>query len=581
MTDIKIEKKPSTQTQESMRSDFAGVVDGLNLQALSPAVRFDRISIACQGLVFDRKHLCADLGIAIDAPLVELLAVGFMTYGTDLAKQLVGQFQFAIYDHVKCELYAVISPMCFDGFFYTEQNGQLIFSTSMPTLKALVGKPLKLNPKKITQLLILDHSTEDETFYQDVKRLPGGMALVYKDGKATISRFWSAYDVSQSLTFRDRRDYYQYGADLFSIITREMLEQTGTPVSQLSGGLDSSCVSAFLANHLKKQNEQLICVGTAPEKGFEFPVRKNWHVDDTAKMRDLADYNGNIDLRILRDTEHHVMPFDMAKFCFEHSDGPLRNACNIGWGMACQQLAKAEGHGYLYCGSAGNVTLSWAGTSTGLYRRARGFAGKCKRALLSRVQTGLFYSDYSAVNPSALLKYEYTQPSYTINKSISQAESIMAFCEAMSEGGGIINAVNRQSDTVMLDPTADLRFAEFCLQVPNEVYYVKGMPRSLVRGMCEDLLPDSIRITKTRGEQNAMWFYQMREAVKQYKVHFDQYRQIDLISELIDLDTLEKVMVNFEQCDPFKQPARFLTSEYRLKMARALHVAHWMWCHYQ
>ena len=40
-------------------------------------------------------------------------------------------------------------------------------------------------------------------------------------------------------------------------------------------------------------------------------------------------------------------------------------------------------------------------------------------------------------------------------------------------------------------------------------------------------------------------------------------------------------MSNFESCDPFKQDPTFLISEYRLKMARALHIAEWTLLHFE
>lgn len=571
---------PHVEQANSLRSDFAGVAKESELVALSPAVRFDRFSIACNGLVFDRKNLCQDFGIALDTPLVEVLAIGFIKHGTDLASRLIGQYQFAIYDHMTCELYAAMSPLGFDGFFYTLQNNQLIFSTTMPTLKALVGKPLKPNAQKLAQLLVLDHTTEAQTFYEDVKRLAGGSSLIYKDGKVSVSRFWQPENIEQTIQYRDRRDYYQHAHDIFDIITKEMLEQTGPSVSHLSGGLDSSATSAFLANHLKEQHEKLVCVGTAPTKGFDFPTRKNWNADDTAKMRDLADYNGNIDLHILRSTKEHVLPFDMAKFCQQHSDGPVRNACNIGWGIATHEFARQHGSGYLYVGSGGNMTFSWPGTPTSYYRRARAVAGKCKRAIFPPKKKP-FYEEYSAINPAALNQYTVTPPSYTQNKKCTQAEGIVLFSEALAEGAGIINASCAVTDTIQLDPTSDIRLVEFCLQVPNWAYSANGLNRHLVRGMCDGLLPDSIRLSKTRGEQNAEWFYQMQAALPSYQARFKDYCDVDLIKELIDLDGLQKIMTNFESCDPFKQDPTFLISEYRLKMARALHIAEWTLLHFE
>src|SRR5262249_57268844 len=108
----------------------------------------------------------------------------------------------------------------------------------------------------------------------------------------------------------------------------------------LSGGLDSSSVSALAARALAAKNQRLLAFTGVPRRDFNGPVPDGCYADETPYVDAIRKKAGNIDI----DYVHTDACDDFAQLerFFIALDGPVRNPTNFGWTMATLQRARAQ-----------------------------------------------------------------------------------------------------------------------------------------------------------------------------------------------------------------------------------------------
>lgn len=185
----------------------------------------------------------------------ELLLCAFLKYGPDFAKKLTGGFSIAIVDETRGHLYLFRDPLGLRPLFYTRSNGSLIFASE---IKGLFAHP-QVKPQ-------LDTEGLNEIFSMGPARTPGSGVFhnIYevKPGHYLIFGNHDLHDVCyHRLTPCAHTDSYE---DTLLCI-RELLEQSFQasfetncePAALLSGGLDSSVITAALLAHRKEEKDPL------------------------------------------------------------------------------------------------------------------------------------------------------------------------------------------------------------------------------------------------------------------------------------------------------------------------------------
>lgn len=175
----------------------------------------------------------------------ELILCAFLQYGTDFVKKLSGAFALAIYDERNNRLYLFRDPLGLRPLFYTIQNQVLIFASEPKALLKYPGVEAVIDANGLNELLSMGPAhSPGQTVYRDIFELKPGHMLAYGKGRLYTERY-------HQFVIREHTDSYE---DTLAHIT-ELLDHsitvgasTNAPsASLLSGGLDSSVVSARLA----------------------------------------------------------------------------------------------------------------------------------------------------------------------------------------------------------------------------------------------------------------------------------------------------------------------------------------------
>ncbi len=513
-----------------------------------------------------------------------LQATDFERYGLALADKIRGQCQWLAWDKTRRTLCISQTLSCpRHVYYYRDHSGLCYLATRMPLLKKILqqstSQALTLNLKRITDLLTLSESLDDAGYYQGVFVLKSSDILQWAQGQFSKEVYWHAEAV-KPLNWAHREAYYEAFREKFAGVISPMLSLGGI-ASDLSGGLDSSSVSAMAARLLLKEGRRLDALGAVPSEELDLPERKNWNADDRVLMKAMAHHAPNIDLHWILEKDFDLTHVKLARFCVEQGDGPVRNPLNMGWFTGRYDFCKRHHRALLLSGASGNLTISWKGQPSGYYLQMRARAGQLYRWLK---QLGApnqhWYQDYSLVNPHAVKQFGVKAPLHTGPFwQASHAYGVDLTLKLWAQLGGAVSALDGVHDCISYDPTASREMIEFALSVPSWVYTHQGWNRVLIREGMGDLLPDMIRWNKTRGEQHPGWFWELKASQSYYLERLKYWKQQEQVGQLIDLDRVEKTLHALSHIDPYQIDPSQLIYDYRLKLGRALHIADWIALH--
>ncbi|SHK69063.1 asparagine synthase (glutamine-hydrolyzing) [Desulforamulus aeronauticus] len=179
----------------------------------------------------------------------EVLLTAYMEWGPSCVEKCNGIFAFGIWNQVEQSFFMARDRLGVKPLFYTKRKNAFLFGSE---LKALLAHPLvkpEVAADGLAEIFALGPArTPGHAVFKNVHELRPGYSLFYKNNTLTIKPYWQ-------LVTAPHED------DLYTTIhkVRELLEDSisrqlvaDVPVcTLLSGGLDSSALSAFAAKTYK------------------------------------------------------------------------------------------------------------------------------------------------------------------------------------------------------------------------------------------------------------------------------------------------------------------------------------------
>lgn len=192
----------------------------------------------------------------------EVLLNGYIEWGESVLDKLNGMFALAIYDKEKQTLFIARDRFGVKPLYYHIGDGQLIFASEIPAiLKALPGKP-KANENAIFDYLVFNRTDQTEdTFFADIFKLQHGCSFTldlkqsYTKETLPIRKWYNLAEHVQQVKAESgkwkgqEREHYM---DLFKKAIELRLRSDVPWGVCLSGGIDSSAITATIIRELKK-----------------------------------------------------------------------------------------------------------------------------------------------------------------------------------------------------------------------------------------------------------------------------------------------------------------------------------------
>lgn len=228
-------------------------------QPMSRKIGNTNYVIIYNGELYNTKELRADLELKDwrfkTTSDTEVILVGFIEYGPGFIKQLNGIFSFAIWDSSLDSLLLVRDRLGIKPLFYTIQEDTLIFGSELKVLFEYPGVKAVADKNSLGEILGLGPAkTYGSGVFKNVYEvLPGHYILYNKDGIKECE-YWK-------LVSKPHTDSYEETIEKTAFLVTDSIKRqmvSDIPICTfLSGGIDSSIVTAVCANELKKKGEQL------------------------------------------------------------------------------------------------------------------------------------------------------------------------------------------------------------------------------------------------------------------------------------------------------------------------------------
>jgi asparagine synthase (glutamine-hydrolysing) len=237
------------------------------------------LCIVFNGEIYNYKELQKELidkGYTFSsASDTEVILNAYDCYGKDCLNLFNGIFAFAIYDLTKKELFLARDHFGVKPLHYYFQNGVFAFASEQ---KAILQHPYisaELNPIALHHQLNLRYHQTEETLFRNIRRLPPGHFLIFKNGSIQIESFWS-HRPEINLEISENEAIERLNFHLKNAVQRQLVSDVPIGV-YLSGGMDSSAI-------VQKMSELGI------EKIHTFTLGFNEPTDEFPDARRIADF---------------------------------------------------------------------------------------------------------------------------------------------------------------------------------------------------------------------------------------------------------------------------------------------------
>ncbi len=255
-----------------------------------------------------RKELIAAGHRFLSQTDTETIIHGYEEWGDDVIPRLHGMFAFAIWDARKTRLLLARDRIGKKPLFYYADGDKFLFGSEIKSLLASGEVAAKPDPVALHDYLTYLYFPAPRTAFAGICKLPPATSLALEVGPqgklSTCQRtFWDPVEVAGAARPLSRQQSVETARELMDESVRVRL-MSDVPLGVfLSGGLDSSTITAFAARN-----------SSQPVKTFSIGFRNSRHFDEIEYASQVARNFG---------TDHRVLQVDAQ--CAEHVSTVVRH----------------------------------------------------------------------------------------------------------------------------------------------------------------------------------------------------------------------------------------------------------------
>lgn len=482
----------------------------------------------------------------------EVILRSFAKLGTNAIERFNGMFAFAIYDKQQQKLWLVRDRLGIKPLYYRVDTQGLAFASEIKALLAMNSGTSECDLLSLHEWLFYGNTLGERTLYQSVRKLLPGHYL-----ELDITTF--EYRIKEYWTPKQQSELTQVQASTGDLIaeTRRLLEQavkrqlvSDVPVGIfLSGGIDSSAITAFATKHY----EGRVATYTA---GFDYDKG----INELPKARQVAKFYG---------AAHHEIHIsgleiaDIVEKMVHHHDMPFSDAANIPLYLLAEKISdrtkvilQGDGGDELFGGYRRYTTLSFHKIFRFLAKQGQ-FINKLtpRSAHHFRRQRYLnaLASDNMTMTMALLLTEEdgKSQPAamFTaeLRQEIERHDPFARYrqCQQYFENLDIINQmalvdlmivlpdiflekVDRSTMAASLEarvPFLDHDLVDYCMRIPGCRKVPMGQKKWLLKKSLEGIVPNDVLYGKKTGF-GVPFGYWLRVALKSmFFDHLEQFQR--------------------------------------------------------
>ena len=453
-----------------------------------------KYTIVYNGEIYNCKEIKKDLekqGVVLQTSCdTEVVLYSYILYGRDCAEKLNGIFAFAVYDGER--VFFARDRFGVKPFYYSLKGDSLIFASE---IKAMLKHPKitsNIDKYGLWEILYLSPNfVSGKSVFCDILELSPGECMIF--GREGLKK-WRYWQISAKPFFKDKAYATEKTRELVKDAVKRQLD-SDVPLSVLlSGGLDSSVVTAIACEHYKEKGLQLQTYSFEYEgnkENFKNSLFQPEKDDDFATY--LADYLG---------TDHTVLTCPTKELSnllipsTEYRD--LVGQADIDSSLLyfCKEIKKR--HTVTLSGECSDEIF---GGYPWFYKPEMLYSDFFPWIHSPRLRASLFKDDLSNSDEG----YDYIRSIY--KKSLGECPILSSDSDEMKTSRiasylsvnyfmtSLLQRKDRMSMASGVEvrvPFADHRIFEFVFNVPWEFKFENSVEKSLLRNSMEGYLPHKI-----------------------------------------------------------------------------------------
>lgn len=499
--------------------------------------------IVFNGEIYNHQELRAELqalgcAFATTHSDTEVLLHGFRRWGRDLPNRLNGMWAFAIYDRRAKTLFCCRDRFGKKPFFYTLQNGTFAFASELAALKQHPGVTASLSKLALQKYFAYGFIPAPHSLYQGIHKLPGGHSL-WVNGETLevrIEKYWDF--VLEPTSEIPRNPEAEWGEQLRHLLDRAVQRRLMSDVPLgifLSGGIDSSAITAFASRHVPKGSLKTFSIGfeeaTFDESAYAKQVAELFHTDHRCEQLSLSRAHELLEEIAARLDEplgdSSLLPTALlSRFTRRHvtvalgGDGgdelfagydPFRALRRAEW---YSKLVPRPIHRAIRLlferlpVSHGNMSLDFKikRTLRGLGYPARLWVPAWMGPLDSREIEDLFCEpiDMEELYSEAIEQWDACSQANLVDKTLQYYTKLYLQDDILVK----VDRASMMHGLEVRAPFLDIELVDFVRRIPNEYKFRNGTTKYLLKKALEPVLPNNIlfRAKKGFGSPIGAWF---------------------------------------------------------------------------
>ena len=185
----------------------------------------------------------------------EVVLHAYIQWGRGCLERLNGIFAFAVWENGAKRLFLARDRIGVKPLFYMLHREGLLFASEIKTILCYPSVKAQLDPQGAAEVVLLGPGrTPGCGIFKGIQELEPGCCACFEAGKLNIYRYWKLLDREHRDSFDDTAAHVR--ELVLDAIRRQMVSDV--PIGTfLSGGLDSSLISAVCAGEMAKRGERL------------------------------------------------------------------------------------------------------------------------------------------------------------------------------------------------------------------------------------------------------------------------------------------------------------------------------------
>lgn len=243
----------------------------------------------------------------------EVLLHCYAEYGEACLEKLNGIFAFAVWEENSRRLFLARDRIGVKPLFYLQQGQGFLFASEIKTILKYPAVRAQLDREGAAQLILLGPGRlPGSGVFRGIREVEPGWCGYYQDGKLSLKQYWKLRDREHRENFEDTVAHVR--ELVFDAIRRQMVSDV--PIGTfLSGGLDSSIITAICAGEERKAGGQL--------RTFSVDYQNQERYFQASKFQPNSDHDYITIMQEAVGTEHHWTVLSPEALCGALEDATI------------------------------------------------------------------------------------------------------------------------------------------------------------------------------------------------------------------------------------------------------------------